>query len=89
MRSRSTSVVTRRDFCRGAVASGVGMALAGQNRPAAATEFPRGRYVDVHTHLGQTWNSTEPLSVGQLLELMDQNDIAQSLVLPLVSPESS
>jgi len=65
------------------------MALAGQNRPAAATEFPRGRYVDVHTHLGQTWNSTEPLSAVQLLQWMDQNDIAQAVVLPLVSPESS
>lgn len=89
MNRRSSSMVTRREFCRGVVAGAVGLALARQSRPAAAAEFPKGRYVDVHTHLGQTWNSTEPLSAAQLLQWMDQNDIAQSVVLPLVSPESS
>lgn len=89
MNTQPTSLVSRREFCRGVVAGGVTMALAGQTRPASAAAFPQGRYVDVHTHLGQTWNSTEPLSAGQLLQWMDQNDIAQAVVLPLVSPESS
>src|SRR5262249_36189595 len=50
---------------------------------------PPGRYVDVHTHLGQTWNNTKPLSADALLSWMDANEIAQAVVLPLVSPESS
>ena len=51
--------------------------------------FPPGRYVDVHTHLGQTWNTKEALTAETLLGWMDANDIAQAVVLPLVSPESS
>lgn len=56
---------------------------------AEEKSYPAGRYVDIHTHLGQTWNTTEPLSAKQLLDWMDEHDIAQAVVLPLVSPESS
>ena len=48
-----------------------------------------GRYVDMHTHLGQTWNTTQPLTAEVLLRWMDAHSIAQAVVLPLVSPESS
>ncbi len=63
----STNVETcsRRTFCQAAAAS-LTLALAGRAATAAATEFPRGRYVDIHTHLGQTWNHTEPLSADGL-----------------------
>ncbi len=61
--------------------------LAGSR--AGAAEFPPGNYVDVHTHLGQTWNTTEPLSATELLKWMDTNQVAQAVVLPLSSPESS
>lgn len=50
---------------------------------------PRGRYVDMHVHLGQTWNSTEPLTAEALLRWMDRHDISQAVVLPLVNPEAS
>ncbi|MGD9723719.1 MAG: amidohydrolase family protein [Pirellulales bacterium] len=85
------AICSRRDFCRAAVATAGGIALAAA-RPTAAlatAKFPPGQYVDVHTHLGQTWNSTENLSAEQLLAWMDNNQIAQAVVLPLVSPESS
>ncbi len=52
-------------------------------------KFPPGKYVDMHTHLGQTWNTTAPLSAEELLRWMDAHSIAQAVVLPLVSPESS
>ncbi|MFN0198629.1 MAG: amidohydrolase family protein [Planctomycetaceae bacterium] len=52
-------------------------------------EYPAGRYVDVHTHLGRTWNTTEVLTAKDLLKWMDESDISQAVVLPLVSPESS
>ena len=43
----------------------------------------------MHTHLGQTWNRNEALTAEALLRWMDAHKIAQAIVLPLVSPESS
>ena len=43
----------------------------------------------MHTHLGQTWNSTQVLTAEVLLRWMDAHSISQAVVLPLVSPESS
>ncbi|HVU87195.1 MAG TPA: amidohydrolase family protein, partial [Pirellulales bacterium] len=51
--------------------------------------LPAGRYVDVHTHLGTVWNTGTELTAEALLRWMDTADIAQAVVLPLVSPESS
>ena len=81
--------VTRRAFCRLGVAAGLGASLAAERFAQADASFPAGKYVDVHTHLGQTWNSTEVLTADELLRWMDANEIAQAVVLPLVSPESS
>jgi len=75
---------SRRSFLQTAAVS---IALA--TRTSTASEFPPGDYVDVHTHLGQTWNTTEPLTAEVLLRWMDAHRIAQAVVLPLVSPESS
>jgi len=54
-----------------------------------ARAFPPGEYVDMHTHIGQTWNTTEVLAAEELLRWMDAHRIAQAIVLPLMSPESS
>jgi predicted TIM-barrel fold metal-dependent hydrolase len=81
--------MTRRAFCRRTLAAAATASLVARARTLPAKEFPRGRYVDVHTHLGRTWNSTENLSADELLRWMDTSDIAQAVVLPLVSPESS
>lgn len=83
----SRSLITRRDFCRIGLAAGA--AALSNARLSVAGDYPPGNYVDVHTHLGQTWNHTETLSADALLKWMDASDIAQSVVLPLVSPESS
>lgn len=97
----SSSPLTRRQFHRRAAAlavatgfaAGRGVDFAAAADPAAddaaAEKFPPGRYVDVHTHLGQTWNHGEPLSAEALLRWMDAGSIAQAVVLPLISPESS
>jgi predicted TIM-barrel fold metal-dependent hydrolase len=90
MQNQSETNCTRRAFCRAAA----GLAVAGNLvRPAfaqeAEAEKPAGIYVDVHTHLGQTWNTTRELSAGNLLKWMDAHRINQAVVLPLVSPESS
>jgi hypothetical protein len=80
---------SRRAFLRAGLAAAAGSGLASTALRLKAAEFPPGNYVDVHTHLGQTWNSTQPLSAAELLRWMDANQIAQAVVLPLVSPESS
>jgi uncharacterized protein len=79
------SVISRRRFHRSCLATAAALAAT---RPAFAA-FPPGDYVDMHTHLGQTWNTTEPLTAEELLRWMDAHRIAQAIVLPLMSPESS
>jgi uncharacterized protein len=77
----------RRTFCQAAAAGA--LSLAANAAVAQEKEFPKGKYVDMHTHLGQTWTHTQPLSAEELLRWMDAHDIAQAVVLPLTSPESS
>lgn len=75
-------MLSRRHFLAAASAS---LALA-HRAPAAP---PAGDYIDMHTHIGQTWNHTDPLTAEELLRWMDAHRIAQAVVLPLMSPESS
>jgi predicted TIM-barrel fold metal-dependent hydrolase len=80
----SNRTISRRTF-HSTLVSVTSLALVRRSASAA----PAGDYVDVHTHLGQTWNTTEPLSAEELLRWMDAHKVAQAIVLPLVSPESS
>src|SRR5262245_45124722 len=75
-----------RRICLTAAAASVATAAFPRNSRAA---FPPGDYVDMHTHIGQTWNTTEVLTAEELLRWMDAHRIAQAIVLPLMSPESS
>jgi predicted TIM-barrel fold metal-dependent hydrolase len=60
---------------------------------ARAQEEPAGHarasYIDMHTHLGQVWNTKEPVTTATLLHWMDASRIERAVVLPLVSPESA
>jgi predicted TIM-barrel fold metal-dependent hydrolase len=95
----SIPTIDRRDFCRAVFASTCAAMEAwaparsaragGQAVARPERVYPSGRYVDVHTHLGQASNTTAELTVEKLLGWMDANDIAQAVVLPLVSPESA
>jgi hypothetical protein len=96
MRIELQPAIDRRQFHRSAAAALAGAALAsfgqvGESRAAddGQKQFPPGDFVDVHTHLGQTWNTTQPLSPEELLRWMDAHKIAQAVVLPLVNPEAS
>jgi predicted TIM-barrel fold metal-dependent hydrolase len=88
---------SRRNFLQAVVAGGAtgagllssNLLSPGSGAQAREKPFPAGRYVDVHTHIGQTWNGGQPLTAEVLLRWMDANDIAQAVVLPLISPESS
>ena len=76
--------------CAAGVAAAAAGTMARATRAAeGAKAFPPGKFVDVHTHIGQTWTHTKPLSAKALLDWMDEHEVAQSVVLPLVSPESS
>jgi uncharacterized protein len=81
--------ISRRGFVGACVTAGCTVPLASIAGRLQAKEFPPGQFVDVHTHLGQTWNTTSTLSADELLRWMDANQIAQAVVLPLVSPEAS
>lgn len=94
MHDRTANEVTRRDFCRSSAITLGAAAFGAAGRPIAAeeadaTKQPAGQYIDIHTHLGQTWNTKPELIASDLLKWMDQHQIAQAVVLPLVSPESS
>ena len=56
---------------------------------AGAAEAVGGPYIDVHTHLGRTWNGDPPLTAEGLVRWMDEHNVAKAVVLPLVSPEAS
>lgn len=87
-------VMSRRDFQRvlaGAAMSGLLAGTAVRPCGAATTTSPpppAGRFIDIHTHLGQPWYGLEPLSASKLLRWMDRHDVARAVVLPLVSPEA-
>jgi hypothetical protein len=87
MRVQTNRLLSRRTFTLSGGAALAAWCYAGSKSSAASP--PKGQFVDVHTHLGQTWNTTQPLSAVALLEWMDANQVAQAVVLPLVSPESS
>ncbi|MAF67211.1 MAG: amidohydrolase [Planctomycetes bacterium] len=90
---RSQRTFTRREFHRqlaGAAALGVTSASCVQpgvsSRGSAGR--PSGRFIDIHTHLGQQWSARGALTVPYLLDWMDEHEVAQAVVLPLISPES-
>ena len=58
-------------------------------RRAARFRETGGPYIDVHTHVGRTWNGYPGLSADALVQWMDAHSVAKAVVLPLVSPESS
>jgi uncharacterized protein len=83
--------ISRRRFIGQAVASGAAATyLASASSLRAETARAKGGpYIDIHTHLGRTWNNQPPVTADMLLRWMDEHNVAQAVVLPLVSPESS
>ena len=85
----SSPKISRRDFHGRALAAGAAaLGATILSRPAAAKAFPAGKYFDIHTHLGQQWGVKEKLEAVDLLKWMDEHEIAQAAVLPLINPES-
>lgn len=85
-----TSSLSRRAFCKWAGSASLFAGASANGLPAAAKGPPsHGKYVDVHTHIGRTWNRDEALTPDGLLRWMDEHSVARAIILPLVSPESS
>ncbi|HEX7375501.1 MAG TPA: amidohydrolase family protein [Pirellulales bacterium] len=80
-------MTSRRHFHRCLCGAAAALTLPSMTR--ARQTKPASRFIDVHTHLGQTWNTTQPLTAEGLLRWMDAHDVTQAIVLPLISPESS
>ncbi len=81
--------LSRREFHRRVLLGS--MATAGVSAaPGAfgAANKSKGVYVDIHTHLGMPWGNRPALTADALLSWMDESDIAQAVVLPLISPEA-
>jgi len=85
---------SRRAFhCRVAAAAGAfgaaGMpGLCSAETADTSRKAVAGKYIDAHVHLGQPWSSREPLTADVLLRWMDEHQVAQAVVLPLISPEA-
>ncbi len=82
-------MLTRRQFT-----ATVAMAAAGRfSGPGLYASEPKkkkaSKYIDVHTHIGTTWNGNKELTPKGLLDWMDAHDVEKSVLLPLTSPESS
>jgi predicted TIM-barrel fold metal-dependent hydrolase len=71
------------------IAAGLAFNRGVFTRGAEADTPAGGPYIDVHTHLGRTWNGDPPLTAEALVRWMDEHNVAKACVLPLVSPESS
>lgn len=80
-------MLSRRDFHR--CLGGAVLSCAASQAASAKKPKPAGRFIDIHTHVGQTWNTKPPLTAEELLRWMDAHEVAQAVVLPLISPESS
>ena len=56
---------------------------------AATTADEPPRFIDMHTHVGTYTNGNRELTAKALVQWMDEHKIEKSVVLPLVSPEST
>jgi predicted TIM-barrel fold metal-dependent hydrolase len=82
-----TASSSRRDWLRTTAAGAIALATAGGLEAKIAAERPR--FIDVHTHIGRYRDLQKNLTAAQLVEWMDIHRIEKSVVLPLVSPEST
>jgi uncharacterized protein len=85
-------MLNRRQFTATAAAAGLTALSGWVSLPGLYAAEPKrkaSKYIDVHTHIGTTWNGNKELTAEGLLAWMDEHDVEQSVLLPLTSPESS
>lgn len=77
--------MTRRDFFRRAGVTAAASVFAGSRSAHGETAHC---YIDVHTHITQSFGVKPALSAAELVRWMDSAEIGKAFVLPLVNPES-
>ncbi len=86
-------MLTRRQFTATATAAAVAGLTGRFSLPGLHAAEPNkkkaSKYIDVHTHIGTTWNGNKELTPKGLLDWMDEHDVEKAVLLPLTSPESS
>ena len=91
--SNSPSITSRRGFLASTTAVAGSLWAGRLTLPGLYAAEPKpkraSKYIDMHTHIGTTWNGNKELTPKGLLEWMDEHDIEKAVLLPLVSPESS
>ena len=80
-------MLSRRNFLQ--VTALTALAAATPLRSLLAQSSAKPPFVDMHTHIGTYTNGNKELTVADLLKWMDEHHVAQAVVLPLVSPEST
>jgi predicted TIM-barrel fold metal-dependent hydrolase len=75
---------SRREFTKGLAATAATAATVGFSFSPWAQV--RGQTFDFHTHITQQWGNRPAFSVKDLLQFMDENEIEEAAVSPLVSP---
>lgn len=92
LKNNSQNSCSRREFVQRVTAAGslaaAGLSASSAHAREARRSHSTGRFIDVHTHLGQQWGDRPALSAGALLRWMDENEIEKAAVLPLENPES-
>ncbi|HUG18792.1 MAG TPA: amidohydrolase family protein [Planctomycetaceae bacterium] len=83
------SNLSRRNLLKSTVASATACVTLPGLCAANRSTRKATRYIDMHTHIGTTWNGNKELTPDDLLKWMDEHDIEKAVLLPLVSPESS
>lgn len=85
-------MMNRREFTKSLTTFSVAGLAGGLRLPSlyAGEKIKKAsKYIDVHTHIGTTWNGNKELTPKGLLNWMDEHDVEKSVLLPLTSPESS
>lgn len=85
---------TRRDFTKTVAFAAAGslfgrVSLSRSDAAPSESSQKASKYIDVHTHVGVTWNGQKELTPELLVAWMDAHDIEKAVVLPLTSPEAS
>ena len=79
---------SRRQFTVTTAAAVSSIAMPGLFASGAESK-KRPHRIDMHTHIGTYTSATKELTASALVKWMDEHDIDQAVVLPLVSPEST
>jgi len=79
--------LSRRQF--GFAAAAAACSLKGRPADSAQVSRRASKFIDMHTHIGTYTNGNKELTPRALVDWMDEHDIEKSVVLPLVSPEST